>query len=259
MLRKIGEKIFTFFRYLYDLCFLIYLTIKTFFLAPLRGRRVVRKITLNQIVFTGIDALPIVGIIALSLGVIVIVQSVPQLSRVGAINMIGKILVLVFVRELSPLLTAFLVISRSGSSIATEIGTMRISNEIDGLEVMGINPLHFIIFPRLVGCLVAMVCLTLYFNFVSILGGFFVSAMLLATSFVTFTNSIISALSIGDIFICLLKSFCFGLLISSISCYHGLAVRISPTEIPQQTAKAVVNSIILSIVVNGFITVLIYG
>lgn len=254
-----SKKILSFFNYLSDLFFLLYLTVKIFFLAPSQGKRIVRKITLNQIIFTGIDALPIVSVIALSLGVIVIVQAVPQLSKVGAVNLIGKILVLVIVRELSPLLTAFLVISRSGSAIATEIGTMRISNEIDLLEVMGINPLHLIIFPRIIACLVAMFCLTLYFNLVSILGGFVVSAVLLKTSLYNFFNSLILALTVQDIFICLLKSLSFGLIISLISCYHGLAVKISPTEIPQQTTRAIVNSIIFTIILNGMLTVLIYA
>lgn len=245
--------------YLSDLFALFYITVKTFFLAPLQGRKIVSKITLNQIIFTGIDALLIVSIIGLSLGIIVIVQAVPQLSKVGAVNLIGKILVLAIVRELSPLLTAFLVISRSGSAIATEIGTMRISNEIDVLEIMGINPLHLIVFPRIVGCLVAMFCLTLYFNFISILGGFIVSAILLGTSLSTFFNSLISALAFQDIFICLLKSLAFGLIVSLVSCYHGLAVKISPTEIPQQTTRAIVNSIIFTIIFDGVVTVLTYG
>jgi len=254
-----SKKIFSFFNYLFDLFFLLYLTGKVFFLAPSQGKRIVRRITLNQIIFTGIDALLIVTIIALSLGVIVIVQAVPQLSKVGAVNLIGKILVLAIVRELSPLLTAFLVISRSGSAMATEIGTMKISNEIDVLEVMGINPLHLIIFPRIVGCLVAMFCLTLYFNFISILGGFIISALLVKAKFYTFFNSLISALTVQDIFICLLKSLVFGLTVSLISCYHGLVVRISPTEIPQQTTRAIVNSIIFTIIFNGMVTVLTYG
>jgi len=254
-----SKKIFSFFNYLFDLFFLLYLTGKVFFLAPSQGKRIVRRITLNQIIFTGIDALLIVTIIALSLGVIVIVQAVPQLSKVGAVNLIGRILVLAIVRELSPLLTAFLVISRSGSAMATEIGTMKISNEIDVLEVMGINPLHLIIFPRIVGCLVAMFCLTLYFNFISILGGFIISALLVKAKFYTFFNSLISALTVQDIFICLLKSLVFGLTVSLISCYHGLAVRISPTEIPQQTTRAIVNSIIFTIIFNGMVTVLTYG
>lgn len=255
----IDKKIFSFFRYFSDLFLLLYLTGKIFFLAPLEGRRIVRKITLHQIIFTGIDALLIVSVIALSLGVIVILQAVPQLSKVGAVNLIGKILVLAIVREMSPLLTAFLVISRSGSAIATEIGTMRISNEIDVLEVMGINPLHLIIFPRIIACLVAMFCLTLYFNFVSILGGFIVSALLLKASLYTLFSSLISALSFKDIFICLLKSLSFGLIISLISCYHGLSVKISPTEIPQQTTRAIVNSIIFIIILNGMVTILTYG
>ncbi|HCJ67749.1 MAG TPA: ABC transporter permease [Elusimicrobia bacterium] len=257
--RTIDKRILSFFRYLSDLFLLLYLTGKIFFLAPLEGRRIVRKITLNQIIFTGIDALLIVSVIALSLGVIVILQAVPQLSKVGAVNLIGKILVLAIVREMSPLLTAFLVISRSGSAIATEIGTMRISNEIDVLEVMGINPFHLIIFPRIIGCIVAMFCLTLYFNFVSILGGFIVSAFLLKASLYTLFSSLISALSFKDIFICLLKSLSFGLIISLISCYHGLSVKISPTEIPQQTTRAIVNSIIFIIILNGTVTVLTYG
>lgn len=254
-----SKKFLSFFNYLSDLFFLLYLTVKIFFLAPLQGKRIVRKITLNQIIFTGIDALPIVSVIALSLGVIVIVQAVPQLSKVGAVNLIGKILVVVIVRELSPLLTAFLVISRSGSAMATEIGTMRISNEIDLLEVMGINPFHLIIFPRIVACLAAMFCLTLYFNLISIFGGFIVSALLLKASLYTFFNSLISALTVQDIFICLLKSLSFGLIISLISCYHGLAVKVSPTEIPQQTTRAIVNSIIFTIILNGMLTVLIYA
>lgn len=254
----IGEKIVSFLNYFYALFLLFYSTLKTFFLAPLRGKRVVRKIIFSQIIFTGVDALGIISLIALSLGVIVIVQSVTQLSKVGAVSMIGKILVLTFVREISSLLTALLVISRSGSAMATEIGTMRISNQIDVLEVMGINPLHFIVLPRLIGSVIAMFCLTFYFNLVSILGGFLAAMVILNASLFRLTDVFFSALTFQDILISLSKSLIFGIIVCLISCHHGFSVRLSPTEIPQQTTRAIVNSIVFSILADGMITILIY-
>lgn len=254
----LGKKTVDFFSYIFDLFTLLVLTLKTTSFRSLRGTKQFQAIVRNQIIFTGIDALPIISVLALGLGLIVIVQLVTQLSKVGASEMVGKILVMVVVRELSPLLTALLVISRSGSAMATELGTMKINQEVDALDVMGINPLKFIVFPRLVSCVIAMVCLTVYFNLIAIIGGFVVGTVQLKISFIPFMENIIGAFDFKDIFSSLLKSFLFGITIPLVCCYHGLGVGKSPTEIPQSASLAIVNSIIFCMIIDGIVTVLSY-
>jgi len=221
--------------------------------------RLIRGITLNQIIFTAIDALPIITVISLGLGGIVVIQTFTQLSKFGASNFSGKILVLVFVREFSSLLTALLIISRSGSAMTTEIGNMKVNQEIYALEAMGIDMVRFLVLPRTIAVVVAMMCLTVYFNLVAVLGGFIVMLVLgVKIQFLAFIENFLKYLTFKDISICFVKSFCFGLIIPLVGSYNGLSVKKSPTEVPAQTTRTVIDAIMLCIVADAALTVVSY-
>jgi len=203
--------------------------------------------------------LPIITVIALGLGGIVVIQTFTQLSKFGAAGLSGKILVLVFVREFSSLLTALLIISRSGASMTAEIGNMKVNQEIYALDAMGIDKELFLVLPRVIAVVVAMLCLTVYFNLVALLGGFIVNLALgVRIQFISFLDNFLKYLTFKDICICFVKSFCFGIIIPLVGSYNGLAVKKSSSEVPAQTTRTVVNAIMICTVADAFLTVVSY-
>ncbi len=229
---------------------MVYLAFRATIVDRAQGFRTIVSVISAQIYFTGWQAMPLISILALASGSLVIMQSSFQLSFFGGHEMIGQLLVIVIVRELAPLLTALLVIARSGTAVASEVGNMKANREIEALEVMGINPLSYIVFPRLVGGIVSLLCLSFYFTLIALMGGFLVTKFTHDLPFSFYTESLAAAVAQEDIFLFLLKNTFGGAIIFTICCYQGLLVKQSPHEVPQVTTKAVVNSIIYVTVFN---------
>jgi phospholipid/cholesterol/gamma-HCH transport system permease protein len=241
--------------YAADILFLSYLAFKELISPARRGRHEALRGIARQILFTGVDALPVVSAIALMLGLIVIIQAGIALPQVGAGAFLANIVVVALVRELGPLLTAFIVVGRSGTAMCTELGNMRVGQEIDGLEAMGISVVRFLVMPRMVGAIVAIICLTVYFDLVAVIGGFLVAKVSLTIPFLVYLGEIEQALSIADVMITVVKSALFGLTIAVICCHHGLAVVGSSTEVPQQNSRAMLNTVAACLVVDIIVSV----
>ncbi len=237
---------------------MIYLSIRAAFYDQAQGLRTIVSVVSAQIYFTGFQALPLISVMALASGSIVIMQSTAQLSLLGGGEMIGNLLVVIIVREISPLLTALIVIARSGTAVASEIGNMRVNREIEALEIMGINPLSYVVFPRLVGGIISVVCLAFYFIVVALLGGFMVTRFVDSTPFSFYADSLANAFTAEDVVLFLLKNLFSGAIIFTVSSYQGMLVQQSPHEVPQVTTKAVVNSVIYVTVFNLIVTTLFY-
>jgi phospholipid/cholesterol/gamma-HCH transport system permease protein len=224
-----------------------------------KGFSLVFEITLRQVYFTGVQALRVVAVISLALGTVIIVQIGTQLSFLGGgIEFIVPILVLILFRELGPLLTAIIVIGRSGTAIATELGNIVIAHELEAIEVMGINPVYFIVTPRIIGVTVAVICLTIIFVTVGLLGGFWVSKLILPITFDAFLRELEVALSAADLLAGFLKSLIFGVLIALTCTYYGLTVRYSSIEVPQAATRGVVSAMMFCFATNALLTVLFY-
>ncbi|UCD85927.1 MAG: ABC transporter permease [Deltaproteobacteria bacterium] len=254
----LGNKAVSWVKYLWGISILLYQSLKAFFTSQKEGQRVVTDVIFRQILFTGVEALPVISFVALLLGAIVIVQSIAQFTKFGAEEYLGQVLVLVIIRELGPLLTAVIVIGRSATAIAIELGNMIVDHEMEALKVIGVDHLRFVVAPRIIGVTITVVCLTIYFCLVAIIGGFIVSRFIMVLPFGVFIEHLLSAATIGDIFVCFLKSAIFGLLIALICVFHGLSVKVSSTEVPQVTTRAVVSSIFFCFALNGIVTVLFY-
>lgn len=213
----------------------------------------VRSVLYRQIYFTGIEALNKVAIIGILIGIVIITQ----VANIVGLNPVltGKILIWTVVRELGPLFAAIIVIARSCTAIASELGSMKANREVDTLRIMGIDPDSYLIMPRILGISISVFILTFYFQISAIAGGLFVSSVFTDIPFYEHLKGIFSALSIFQIIISLLKSVVFGLLISTVSCYHGLRVQTSITEIPQMTTFAVMQSLFVVLIFDGIITV----
>lgn len=237
---------------------MLYLTVRATVVDHAQGMRTIFSVVSAQIYFTGFQALPLISVLALASGSIVILQSSSNLTLFGGQGMVGNLLVAIVVRELGPLMTALVVIARSGTAVASEVGNMRANREIEALESMGINPLSYIVFPRLVGGVLSVMCLALYFVLIALLGGFILTKALHGMPFNFYYDSLANAVAFEDIWLFLLKITFSGMIIFVVACYQGMSVRRGPWEVPVVTTEAVVNSIVYVVVFNMSVTTLFY-
>lgn len=237
---------------------MVYLSLRATILDRTQSLRQIFGVVFSQIYFTGWQALPLVSVLALGTGGVLILQSLTNLTLVGGTQMIGNFLLVMVLREAGPLLVALVVIARSGTAVASELGNMRANREIEALESMGINPLSYIVFPRVVGGVISVLCLAFYFNFMALIGGFAITRLFQDMPFAFYSDSLIRAFAKEDVFIFTLKNSFSGMIIFVVSCYQGLSVKKSPHEVPQVTTQAVVNSIIFVVLFNLIVTALFY-
>jgi phospholipid/cholesterol/gamma-HCH transport system permease protein len=221
------------------------------------ARKLIWSNTLKQILFTGVDGLLVISSVSALLAMVIIIQAYSLLPGLGG-NLTATLLVIIIIRELGPIITAFIIIGRSGTAIATELGNMKVSREIDALHSMGVDPIHYVVAPRLIGMVVSLSLLGIYFDAVGIAGGYLAANLLIDLSYANFWQGLLEVLQFEDIMVCLFKNVFSGIVIATVCCYHGLRVRVSSTEVPQQTTKAVVNSIFLCFFFNAIITLAFY-
>jgi phospholipid/cholesterol/gamma-HCH transport system permease protein len=206
---------------------------------------------IQQIYFTGVEAIPLVAFLALIIGSATILQASTVMPKFGAGDYFGNVMVLVVVREVGPLFTAFLVAGRTGSALSTFLGNMKVQQEIDALKTMGVDPVRYLVYPAFAATVIGMFCLTLIFNLVAIFGGFFVvqflyhfvpdfSAEPLPLSL--FLERIFASMGVVDGVLGIVKPVFFGVLVSVIACYHGMAVGNDIRDVPKATTNGVVNS-----------------
>lgn len=255
---SLGRRITSPIEYTLEVFLMIYLSLRAAFFDQAQGLRSVFSVVSAQIYFTGFQALPLISVLALASGSIVILQASTNLSLLGGASMLGDLMVAIVIRELAPLLTALIVIARSGTAVASEIGNMRVNKEIEALEAMGIHPLSYVVFPRLMGGVISVICLAIYYVLIAILGGFLVTSLLHQLTFSYYVDSLARAFSSVDFGLFILKNTFSGVIIFMISCYQGFLVKQGPHEVPQVTTKAVVNSVIYVVAFNMIVTILFY-
>ncbi len=255
---NLGRRVLAPVEYTLEVLLMIYLSVRAAFFDQSQGLRTVFSVVSAQIYFTGFQALPLISVLALASGSIVIMQSSTNLTMIGGGAMVGDLMVAIIVRELAPLLTALIVIARSGTAVASEIGNMRVNKEIEALEIMGIHPLSYVVFPRLMGGIVSVVCLAIYFVVIACMGGYFVANFLHEVQFSFYIDVLARAFAGADIGLFFLKNIFSGAITFMIACYQGMLVKGSPHEVPQVTTKAVVNSVIYVVLFNMTVTILFY-
>lgn len=256
---RIGRGTLTFFQHFSHIKRLTGQSLYWTFIAPFRGKRLNWANTIDQMVRIGFDSLPIVTLIAFFVGLILAMQSAYQLKPFGATIFVANLVAVSLIRELSPLLTAIVITGRSGSAITAEIGTMKVSEEIDALHTMGLNPIQFLVAPRTLALLIMLPCLTIIADFVGILGGYIISMLTLSVTSVRYIDQTISALVFRDLFSGLVKSFFFALIIASNGCYQGFIVQGGAEGVGKSTTRSVVVSIFLIITADVIFTALFYS
>lgn len=222
------------------------------------ARRVVGPLLRREIARSGLRLLPMFLFVAFALGWLVIGQSVSWLTRVGAIHWLGSIMVIVVVRELGPLLAALLVLARVGTANVVELGTARAVGEVEALEALGIDPVHYLVVPRVVGMAVGIFALTVYLILGALVSGYlwaFLQDVPLLPG--DYFAQLAGALSYLDFVLLALKTFAFGVIIALVTCYHGLAQPLQLGEISHATVRAVAQSIVACVLIDALF-ILIY-
>jgi phospholipid/cholesterol/gamma-HCH transport system permease protein len=212
--------------------------------------------TLSAMEKVGVDALPIVCLISFLLGLIMAFMSSVQLRQFGANIYVASLVGLAMVRELGPIMTAIIVAGRSGSAFAAEIGTMKISEEVDALFTMGFDPTQFLVLPRLVASLITVPILTLFSNIFAILGGLVVGVSMLDLTTNAYITQTIKTLTVFDVLLGFIKSGVFALVITLVGCLRGFQVRGGAAAVGQATTSAVVSSIFLIILSDSVFAVI---
>lgn len=223
-----------------------------------RMRPVVRAVLYRQILFTGVQAIPFTALIAGLVAVIVVIQA--RLGGgVGEGGVVGRLLVVAIVRELGPLVVATIVVARSCSAIAAELGNMRVGREVDALVAMGVDPFEYLVLPRLAGVAVAVMCLTVVFVTVSLGAGAGLSALLAERTGAAEVMRLVGEnLQPIDHLVVLAKTLVPGLLMAAISCHEGLSAERSVTAVPPAVTAAVVRSLAAVFLWDSLVTALVY-
>ena len=257
MISLIGKRLLDYSKdFLYATGYLFRVLRETMFF--FRKKQVAFGVLVKQILFTGVEATGIISLISLGLGAVIIVEGISLLPRFGQGDLIYTILITVITRELSSILTAFIITARSGTAIATELGNMVVTHEIEAYISVGIDPLAYLVVPRVLGVVFSMVVLSIYFNFFGLFASFLISQFIKPTQFLEYFRNLLSAIQLVDMISLLLKSVVFGIIISLVASYQGLRVQIAVTEIPKVAIKAVGQSFGLCILADALITLIYY-
>ena len=228
------------------------------FVAPFQGKRLRLQRAVSQAMQVGVRALPILSLITFFIGLILALQSAYELQRFGALHYVAGAVAISMTRELGPLITAIVVIGRSGSAFAAEIGTMKVTEEIDALETMAIDPIRFLVTPKFLAMLVMLPCLTICANTMGILGGALFGVARADFMLGGYIRASVNALFLRDVVSGLIKSAMFGIAITAVGCHEGLSTGAGAEQVGRSTTRAVVISIFLVILVDLVFTALFF-
>lgn len=216
------------------------------------------KDILRQMEEVGIKSMPVVLITGAFTGAVLALQSYTGFQRFNAETFVGTVVALSITRELGPVLTGLMVSGRVGSSMAAELGTMQVTEQIDALYTLAVNPIKYLIVPRLLAALIMMPVLVIFADLIGIAGGYFVSVKILSSNPYTYMERTWNYLELNDIFSGLFKAAVFGVIIATISCYQGFYTRGGAEGVGRATTKAVVLSCLLILIFNYIITALLF-
>lgn len=216
------------------------------------------RILVMQILFTFVEALGISLLLALGIGAAVNILGLPVLSGFSQEKLIYPLLITIITRELGPLLTAFIIIARSATAIATEVAGMVVSHEVEAYISVGIDPVEHIAVPRFLGVTISLFLLNIYFSFAGLAGSYFIVQLLSPHPATNYFGNLLQHLEVADILVSILKSIVFGMILASIATVQGFSVERAITEIPQAGLRAVSRAFAWCIIANLVISAMFY-
>ena len=234
--------------------FLLFLQAIKWSLRPPLGFRNILK----QMEEVGVRSIPVVLITAVSTGMVLALQSHTGFKRFNAESLVGTVVALSMTRELGPVLTALIVAGRAGAAMAAELGTMRVTEQIDALSTMAANPIKYLVVPRFLAGMLMLPILTIFSDAVGIAGGYFVAVQVLDVNPVVYLRRTTDFLEFDDIYGGLLKAFVFGIIIATVSCYKGFNTQGGAEGVGKATTGAVVLSSMLILISDYFLTAMLF-
>ncbi len=258
MISAIGRFIINTFRGVIDVIALFLDILYWTFIGPFKKKAAHRQSIFYQMVFVGLRSVVIVFFVTLFTGIVLAMQSAYQLERMGAEIYVASLVAVSLCRELGPVLTALVIAGRIGSAIAAELGTMKVSEQIEALETMAINPVRFLAVPRFLALFFMLPCLTILGNLAGIFGGFLVGVYSIGINADLYMQTTFNYLELKDIYTGLIKSFVFAMIIALIGCYEGLNTKGGAEGVGKATTVSVVLSFILIILADCVLTAIFY-
>src|SRR6185295_5420285 len=253
----LGRKLFRFLLTIQGLGAFALITIGVLVTKFRAARRVTQPLIFHEISRAGLQLLPMFLFLAVALGLVVIGQTVSALNRFGAIHYLGSVMVLVVVRELGPLIAALLVLARIGTANVVELGTSRAMGEVEALEALGIDPVHYLVVPRVLGLAIGVFSLTVYLILGALVSGYlwaFLQDVPLRPG--DYFRQLAGALSGLDFALLALKTCAFGFIIAIITCYHGLAQPLHLEEVSRAAVRAVAQSVIACVLLDALFIII---
>ncbi|MDP2913721.1 MAG: ABC transporter permease [Candidatus Omnitrophota bacterium] len=251
--QMLGHRFISFVRYAGGVSILMGETLFWIPIPPLRRRQII-----EQMAKIGVDSLPIVSLISLFTGMVLALQSAYQMQRFSAEMYIASLVAFSMTRELGPVLTALIVAGRVGASITAEIGTMKVTEQIDALETLATNPVKYLVVPRFIALIIMLPLLTIYSDVIGIFGGYIIGVYKLNISHAMYMKNTWNPLKYKDLFTGLIKSFFFGIIVCIVACFEGMTAEGGAEGVGRSTTSSVVVSFILIIASDCFFTALFY-
>jgi phospholipid/cholesterol/gamma-HCH transport system permease protein len=253
----LGRKIFRFLLTIHGLGAFALITLGVIIKKIGIARRVVRPLINHEISRSGLQLLPMFLFLAAALGLLVVGQTVSWANRFGVTQFLGPVMVTVIVRELGPLISALLVLARIGTANVVELGTARAMGEVEALEAIGIDPVHYLVVPRVFGMAIGIFSLTVYLILGTLASGYlwaFIQDVPLRPG--DYFSQIANSLTGLDFFLLAIKTVLFGFIIAIVTCYHGLAQPLRLEEVSYATVRAVAQSVIACVLIDALFIVI---
>jgi phospholipid/cholesterol/gamma-HCH transport system permease protein len=255
LLGEVGDAVIQAIRTLYGLLGFMGATVAAFGAVVANPRRFRFNATVHRFEVVGVSALGIIGLMSFLIGIVIAQQGAVQLRQFGAevftINLVGRITL----RELGVLMTAIMVAGRSGSAFAAQLGTMKLTEEIDAMRTIGVSPMEALVLPRVLAAVLMMPLLAFYSSIIAIIGGGLLCWISLDIPPITFIQRIREVVPLTDLWVCLVKAPVFGAIIAIAGCFQGMQVEADAEQVGTRTTTAVVQAIFLVIVLDAFFAV----
>jgi phospholipid/cholesterol/gamma-HCH transport system permease protein len=252
-LEKLGDKVFLLLSEMGRVLMFLGQTLRWTFSRPFYVNSV-----LKQMEAIGVNSVPVVMTTAISTGMVLALQSYTGFKRFGAESLIGAVVSLSMTRELGPVLTGLMVAGRAGASMAAELGTMKVTEQIDALTTLATNPMKYLVVPRFVASTVMMFFLTILGMMIGVTGGYFVGVKVLGANPVTYYNQSVNNTEVTDIWYGLIKALVFGAVVGLIGCYKGFNTEGGAEGVGKATTGAVVISCMLILILDYFLSALLW-
>lgn len=258
MLEALGRTALSVFKQSTEVLSLFGRTLYWIFAGTLRKKPISRKNLFAQTIFSGIDSIVIVFFVDFFIGMVLAMQSAYQLEQLGATIYVAALVGVSMTREIGPVLTSLVIAGRVGAAITAELATMKVTEQVEALETISLNPVRYLVAPRFLALVVTLPCLVILGNIIGMFGGYVVGVTQLGLGSGLYIDTTLEFLTVKDIMTGLLKTVVFAIIISMVACHQGLYTEGGAEGVGRSTTRSVVTSFILIIIADAILTAIFY-